>query len=79
MATCVDDCGADVARESIELGGWWRWGVVLSGDWLCVQFVDNVDVGGVNGGNRGRGACSCDGRAELVTVGCALGGLVMTG
>ncbi len=38
-----------------------------------------MDVGVVNGGNRGRGGCSCDGRAELVAVGCALGGLVVTG
>ncbi len=36
VATCVEDDGADVARESIGLGGWWRWGVVLGGDWLGV-------------------------------------------
>ncbi len=79
VVTCMEDGGADVARESIGLGGWWQWGVVLGGDWLGVQFVDNVDVGIVNGGNRGRGGCSCDSRAELVTVGCALGGSVVTG
>ena len=53
--------------------------MVLGGDWLGVQFVDNVDAGGVNGGNRGRGGCSCNGRVELVAVGCVLGGSVVTG
>ncbi len=38
-----------------------------------------MDVGIVNGSNRGRGGCSCDGRVESVAVGCALGGLVVTG
>ena len=41
-------------------------GVVLDGDWLGVEFVDTVDVGVFNGGNRGGGGCSCDGSAELV-------------
>jgi hypothetical protein len=43
-------------------GGGWFW----VGDWLGVEFVDNVDVGVVDGGNRGGGSCSCDGSAELV-------------
>ena len=66
VATGMEDGGADVAREGIWLGGWWRWGVVLGGDWLGVEFVDNVDVGVIDGGNRGGGGCSCDGSAELV-------------
>ena len=66
VATGMEDGGEDVAREGIWLGGWWRWGVVLDGDWLGVEFVDNVDVGVFNGGNRGGGGCSCDGSAELV-------------
>ena len=75
----MEDGGADVAGESIGLGGWSRWGVVLGRDWLGVQFIDNVDVGGVNGSNRVRGGCLCEGRGELVTVGCQLGGSVVTG
>ena len=66
VATGMEDGGEDVAREGIWLGGWWRRGVVLDGDWLGVEFVDNVDVGVFNGGNRGGGGCSCDGSAELV-------------
>jgi hypothetical protein len=51
--------------------------MVLGGNWLGAEFVDDVDVGVVNGGNRGGGGCSCDGSAELVGVGSGLGGLVV--
>jgi hypothetical protein len=49
----MEDGGADVAREGSGLGEWWGWGVSLGGDRLCVEFYDNVDVGAVNGGDRG--------------------------
>ena len=62
----MEDGGADVAREGTWLGRWWQWGMVLGGDWLGVEFVDNVNVGVVNGGNRCGGGCSCDGSEELV-------------
>ena len=78
MATSVENGCANVAREGIWLGGWWRWGMVLGGDWLGVEFVDNVDVGVVDGGNRGGGSCSCDGSAKLVGVSCTLGSLVVS-
>ena len=52
VATGVEDGGADVAREGIWLGGWWWWGMVLGGDQLGVEFVDNVDVKVMDGGNR---------------------------
>ena len=51
--------------------------VLGGGDWLGVEFVDDVDVGVVNGGNRGGGGCSCNGSAELVGVSSALGSLVV--
>ncbi len=74
----MEDGGADVAREGIELGGWWRWRVSMGGDWLCIELFDNVDVGVINGGNQGGGGCSCNGSAELVGVCCFLGGTVVT-
>jgi hypothetical protein len=49
--------------------------MVLGGDRLSVEFVDNVDVGVVDGGNRGGGSRSCDGSAKLVGVSSALGSL----
>ncbi len=73
----MEDGGADVAREGVGLGVWWRWRVSLGGDWLCVEFFDNVDVGVVNGGNRGGGHCLYKGSAELVGVCCTLGGTVL--
>ncbi len=73
----VENGVADVARECIWLGGLWQWGVVVGGDRLSVEFVDNVDVGVVDGGNRGGGGCSCNGSAELVGVSSALGSLVV--
>ena len=77
VAAGVENGGADVARECIWLGGLWRWGVVVGGDRLSEEFVDNVDVGVVDGGNRGGGGCSCNGSAELVGVCSALGSLVV--
>ena len=47
----MEDGGADVTREGIWLEWWW-WGMVLGGDRLGVEFVDNVDVKVVDGGNR---------------------------
>jgi hypothetical protein len=73
----MEDGGADVAREGIELGGWWRWGVSLCGDWLCVELFDGVDVEFINGGNLDGGGCSCNSSAELVGVCCSLGGTVV--
>ncbi len=74
----MEDGGADVAREGIGLGGWWWWGVSFSGDWLCVEFFDYVDVGVVHGDNQGGGGCLCKGSAELVgVVCCTLGGTVV--
>ena len=73
----VENGVADVARECIWLGGLWRWGIVVGGDRLSVKFVDNVDVGVVDGGNRGGGGCSCNGSAELVGVSSMLGSLVV--
>ncbi len=52
--------------------------MVLGGGRLGVEFVDNVDVGVVDGGNRGGGSRSCDGSAELVRVSSALGSLVVS-
>ena len=49
----------------------------MGGDRLSVEFVHTVDVGVVNGGNRSGGGCSCNGGAELVGVGSALGSLVV--
>ena len=49
----------------------------MGGDWLSVEFVHNVDVGVVNGGNRSGGGCSCNGSAELVGVSSALGSLIV--
>ena len=66
VATGMEDGGGNVAREGIWLGGLCWWGIVVGGDRLSVKFVDNVDVGVFNGGNRGGGGCSCDGSAELV-------------
>ncbi len=51
----MEDGGADVAWEGIGLAGWWRWGVSLGGDWLCVELFDDVDVGVINGGDRSGG------------------------
>ena len=69
----------DVAREGIWLGGWCRWGIVLGGDRLGVEFVDNVDIGVVDGGNRDRGGgCLCDGSAKSVGVSSALGSSVVS-
>ena len=62
----MEDSVADVIREGIGLGGWWWWGMVLGRNWLGVKFVDDMDVGVVNGSNRGGGGCSCDSSAELV-------------
>ncbi len=73
----MEDGGADVAREGIGLGGWWRWGVSLGGDWLCEEISDDVNVGVVNGGNRGGGRCSCNGSAKLVGGCCTLGSMVV--
>ncbi len=39
---------------------------------MSVEFVGNVDVGVVNGGNRSGGGCSCNNGAELVGVNSAL-------
>ena len=79
VVTSVENGCADVAREGIWLGGWWRWGMVLGGDRLGVKFVDNVDVGVADGGNRGGGSCLCDSSAKLVVgVSCALGSLVVS-
>ncbi len=72
----MEDGGADVAREGIGLERWWRWGMSLGRDWLCVELFDDVDVGVINGGNRG-GGCSCDGSAGLVGVCCFMGGTVV--
>ena len=52
--------------------------MVLGGDWLGVELVDNVDVGVVDGGNRGGGSRSCDGSGELVGVCSALSSLVVS-
>jgi hypothetical protein len=52
--------------------------MVLGGDRLGVEFVDNVDVGVVDGGNRGGGSRSSDGSVKLVGVSCALGSLVVS-
>ena len=49
----------------------------MGGDRLSVEFVDNVDVGVVDGGNRVGGGCLCDSSAELIRVSSALGGLVV--
>ena len=49
----------------------------LGGDWLCVELFDNVDVGVINGVNRGGGGCSCNGSAALVGVCYFLGGMVV--
>ena len=49
----------------------------MGGDWLSVEFVDNVNVGVVDGGNRSGGGCSCNGSAELVGVSSALDSLVV--
>jgi hypothetical protein len=76
VAAGVKDGCADVAREGVGLGGWWWWGVSLGGDWLCVELFDDMDVGVINGGNRGGGGCSCNSSAELVGVCCFLGGTV---
>ncbi len=70
----MEDGGADVAREGVGLGGWWRWEVSLGRDWLCVELFDDVDVGVVNGGNQDGGGCSCIGSAAVVGVCCFLGG-----
>jgi hypothetical protein len=64
----MEDGGADVAREGMELGGWWQWGVSLGGDWFCVTFFNELDVGVVNGGDQGGGRCLCNGSVELVVV-----------
>ena len=77
VVTSVENGYAYVARDGIWLGWWWRWGMVLGGDRLGVEFVDNVDIGVVDGGNRG-GGCSCDGSAKLVGVSSALGSLVVS-
>ena len=77
VAAGVENGGADVARECIWLGELWWWGVVVGGDRLSVEFVDNVDVGVVNGCNRGGSGCSCNGSAELVGISGALGSLVV--
>ncbi len=74
VAAGMEDGGADVAREGIGLGGWWRWGVSLGGDWLCVELFDDVDVEVINRGNQGGGGCSCNVSAESVRVCCFLGG-----
>ena len=54
--------------------------MVLGGDRLGVEFVDNVDVdvGVVDGGNRGGGSCLWNGCAKLVGVSCTLGSLVVS-
>ena len=77
VAAGVENGGADVARECIWLGGLWWWGVVVGGDRLSVEFVDNVDVGVVDGCNGGGSGCSCDGSAELVGISGTLGSLVV--
>ena len=77
VAAGVENGGADVARKCIWLGGLCWWGIVVGGDRLSVKFVDNVDVGVVNGGNRSGGGCSCNGSAELVGVSSALCSLVV--
>ena len=66
VAAGVENGGTDVARKCIWLGGLCRWGIAVGGDRLSVEFVDNVDVGVVDGGNRSGGGCSCNGSAELV-------------
>ncbi len=73
----VGNGGADVARDCIWLGGLWWWGIVVGGDRLSVELIYNVDVGVVNGGNRGGGGCLCNGSAELVGVSSTLGNLVV--
>ena len=42
----------------------------MGGDWLGAEFVDHVDVGVVNGGNRGGGGCYCDGKQQVGRLGC---------
>ena len=42
----------------------------LGGDWLCVEFPDNVDVGIVNRGNRGGGRCSGRSLLRVGWYGC---------
>jgi hypothetical protein len=74
----MEDGGADVAREGIGLGGWWRWGVSLGGDRLCLELFDDVDVGFINGGDQGGGGCLCNGSAESVGVCYFLGGMVVS-
>ena len=44
--------------------------MVLGGDRLGVEFVDNVDVGVVDGGNRGGGSRSSDGSVRVGQFGC---------
>ena len=77
VAAGVENGGADVARKCIWLGGLCWWGIVVDGDRLSVEFVDNVDVGVVDGCNRSGGGCSCNGSAELVGVSSALCSLVV--
>jgi len=77
VAAGVENGGTDVARKCIWLGGLCRWGIAVGGDRLSIEFVDNVDVGVVDGDNRIGGGCLCNGSAELVGVSSALGSLVV--
>ncbi len=78
VAVGVENGGADVARKCTWLGGLCQWGINVGGDRLKRVFVDNMDVGVVDGGNRSGGGCSCsNGSAELVRVSSALGSLVV--
>ena len=63
--------GTAYGGRVVVVGDCCGWGLV------SVEFIYNVDVGVLDGGNRGGGGCSCNGSAELVGVSSALGSLVV--